>query len=80
MVATVNNAGMSCEEYVEGYQTHQLFRTSLWRSEIKPSESKPDRGTVTMRSTTKNQEGKTVMVMNSKLVVPKQNTKQSTHQ
>lgn len=39
-------------------------------TEIKPSESNTDRGTVTMRSTVKNQHGKAVMVMNSKLVVP----------
>jgi Acyl dehydratase len=38
--------------------------------EIKTSQSRPDRGTVTMRSTTRNQDGKPVLVMNSNLVVP----------
>jgi len=38
--------------------------------EIKPSHSRTDRGTVTMRSTTKNQDGKSVLVMTSRLVVP----------
>src|SRR4030095_744012 len=38
--------------------------------EIKPSKSRADRGTVTMRSTTKNQGGQSVLIMTSKLVVP----------
>jgi len=38
--------------------------------DVKRSESRPDRGTVTMRSTTRNQEGKSVLVMTSRLVVP----------
>ncbi len=38
--------------------------------EIKPSQSRTDRGTVTIRSTTRNQDGKSVLVMNSRLVVP----------
>lgn len=38
--------------------------------ELKPSQSRADRGTVTMRSTTKNQDGKSVLVMTSRLVVP----------
>lgn len=38
--------------------------------EIKASNSRTDRGTVTMRSTTRNQDGKSVMVMISSLVVP----------
>jgi acyl dehydratase len=37
---------------------------------IKRSESRPHQGTVTVRSTTTNQNGKTVMIMNSRLVVP----------
>lgn len=38
--------------------------------EIKPSRTRTDRGTVTMRSSTKNQEKKLVQVMVSDLVVP----------
>ena len=37
---------------------------------IDRSQSRTDRGTVTVRSTIKNQEGKSVLVMTSKLVVP----------
>lgn len=37
---------------------------------IKPSEKRPEQGTVTVRSTTKNQDGNAVMVMTSRLVVP----------
>lgn len=38
--------------------------------EIKPSQSRADRGTATLRSTTKKQDGKSVLVMTSRLVVP----------
>lgn len=38
--------------------------------DIKPSRSRPERGTVTVRSTTKNQDNKSVQVMISRLVVP----------
>lgn len=38
--------------------------------EIKPSRSRPDRGTVTIRSTTRNQDGDSVQVMTSRMVVP----------
>lgn len=38
--------------------------------EVKSSRSRTDRGTVTIRSTTRNQEGRSVMVMISSLVVP----------
>ena len=40
--------------------------------EIKASRSRPDRGTVTMRSTTKNQDNERVQVMVSSVVVPTQ--------
>jgi acyl dehydratase len=36
--------------------------------EVSPSRSKPDRGIVTMRTTTRNQHGETVQVLTSKLV------------
>ena len=39
-------------------------------TEIKPSQSRTDRGTVTLRSTTKNQEGKSVLIVTCKVVVP----------
>ena len=39
-------------------------------TEIKPSKSRPERGTITLKSTTKNQEGKSVQVMTSRVVVP----------
>lgn len=39
--------------------------------EIVPSRSKPDRGRVTMRSTTRNQKGETLQVITMKLVVPR---------
>jgi acyl dehydratase len=37
--------------------------------DIRPSRSRPDRGIVTMRSETRNQDGETVQVLTSKLVV-----------
>lgn len=40
--------------------------------EIKASRSRPDRGTVTIRSTTKNQDNERVQVMVSNVVVPTQ--------
>ena len=39
--------------------------------EVKPSRSRPDRGTVTLRSETKNQRGEVVQTLTSRLVVPK---------
>ena len=39
--------------------------------EIKPSRSRPDRGMVTVRSTTRNQDGQSVQILVSKLVVPR---------
>ncbi|MBI2809387.1 MAG: MaoC family dehydratase [Candidatus Melainabacteria bacterium] len=39
--------------------------------EIKESRSRPDRGIVTIRSTTRNQERETLQIMISRLVVPK---------
>jgi acyl dehydratase len=39
--------------------------------EIRPSRSRPDRGMVTVRSTTFNQDGKTVQTLTSRLVVPR---------
>lgn len=39
--------------------------------EIRPSKSRPDRGMVTVRTETRNQEGQTVQVLISKLVVPR---------
>ena len=38
---------------------------------IVPSRSKPDRGIVTMRSETRNQQGEVVQLLTSKLVVPR---------
>jgi acyl dehydratase len=37
---------------------------------IKHSDKRPERATVTVRSTTKNQHGEAVMIMSSRLVVP----------
>jgi acyl dehydratase len=39
--------------------------------EVKPSRSRPDRGIVTVRSETKNQDGEVVQVLTSRLVVPR---------
>jgi acyl dehydratase len=39
--------------------------------EIKPSRSRPDRGMVTVRSTTFNQDGESVQILVSRLVVPR---------
>lgn len=39
--------------------------------EVKPSRSRPDRGMVTIRSITRNQDGKTVQMMTSRTVVPR---------
>src|ERR1700761_2218475 len=39
--------------------------------EIVPSRSKPDRGRVTMRSTTRNQKGETLQVITMNLIVPR---------
>ena len=39
--------------------------------EVKPSRSRPDRGMVTVRSETKNQNGEPVQIMTSRLVVPR---------
>lgn len=40
-------------------------------TQIRPSKSRPDRGTVTMRSITKNQKDETVQIMESRIVVPR---------
>jgi len=39
--------------------------------EVKPSASRPDRGIVTLRSQTLNQEGEPVQILTSRLVVPR---------
>jgi acyl dehydratase len=39
--------------------------------EVRPSRSKPDRGIVKVRSTTRNQDGRTVMVQVASLLVPR---------
>jgi acyl dehydratase len=39
--------------------------------EVKPSKSRPDRGMVTLRSETRNQNGEAVQVLTAKLVVPR---------
>jgi acyl dehydratase len=38
---------------------------------VTPSRSRPDRGTVTLRSETRNQRGETVQVLTARLVVPR---------
>lgn len=43
-------------------------------TDIRPSRSRPDRGIVTVRSTTKNQHGKTVQILSSRIVVPRRQT------
>ncbi len=40
-------------------------------TQIRPSRSRPDRGTVTMRSVTKNHRDETVQIMESTIVVPR---------
>jgi acyl dehydratase len=40
-------------------------------TEIQPSRSRPDRGIVTMRTVTKNQDGEIVQVLQAKIVVPR---------
>jgi acyl dehydratase len=45
--------------------------------EIKPSRSRPDRGAITIRSMTKNQNGETVQTLVSRLVVPRRTTDES---
>jgi acyl dehydratase len=42
-------------------------------TEIKPSRSRPERGMVTIRSVTKNQNGETVQILVSRIVVPTRN-------
>jgi acyl dehydratase len=44
-------------------------------TEIKPSRSKPDRGIVTVRSETRNQNGEVSQILTSKLVVPRRPTR-----
>ncbi len=44
---------------------------------VTPSRSRPDRGTVTLRSETRNQDGEIVQALTSRLVVPRRNTGQS---
>jgi acyl dehydratase len=44
---------------------------------VTPSRSRPDRGTVTLRSETRNQDGEIVQTLTSRLVVPRRNTGQS---
>ena len=39
--------------------------------EITPSRSKPDRGTVILKSETRNQRGEAVQILTSKLIVPR---------
>jgi acyl dehydratase len=39
--------------------------------EVRPSRSRPDRGTVTTRSETRNQRGEVVQILVSKLIVPR---------
>jgi acyl dehydratase len=39
--------------------------------ELRPSRSRPDRGTATMRSETRNQRGETVQIITMQLVVPR---------
>ena len=39
--------------------------------EIKPSRSRPDRGTVTVRSETRNQRGEVVQILTARLIVPR---------
>lgn len=41
---------------------------------IHPSRSNPDRGSVILRTTTKNQKGKSVQIMTCRIVVPTRNT------
>jgi acyl dehydratase len=48
-----------------------ILRVESEIMEIVPSRSKPDRGRVTMRSTTRNQKGETLQVITMKLVVPR---------
>ncbi len=38
---------------------------------VTPSRSRPDRGTVTLRSTTRNQQGETVQILTARLIVPR---------
>jgi acyl dehydratase len=38
---------------------------------ITPSRSRPDRGTVVLRSETRNQDGETVQILTSRLIVPR---------
>jgi len=45
--------------------------------EIKPSRSRPDRGLVTVRSVTLNQEGQPVQILVSRLVVPRRQAAQA---
>jgi acyl dehydratase len=39
--------------------------------EVKPSRSRPDRGMITVKSTTRNQRGEVVQVMTARMVVPR---------
>jgi acyl dehydratase len=39
--------------------------------EVRPSASRPDRGIVTLRSETRNQNGETVQVLTSRIIVPR---------
>jgi len=48
-----------------------LLRVDSEVIEIKPSRSRPDRGTVTVRSETRNQRGELVQTLTAKLIVPR---------
>lgn len=46
-----------------------ILRLKLEVTEVKPSKSKPDRGTIRLRYTTRNQNGETVMTLSATVLV-----------
>ena len=61
--------GQVCSEPAEPVRPGATLRVESEITEISPSRTKPDRGVVTVRSVTLNQNGEQVQVMTAKLLV-----------
>jgi acyl dehydratase len=69
--ASLGSPGVNEVRWLKPVRPGDAIRLRMTVLEAKPSKSKPDRGTVILKSETRNQRGEAVQILTSKLIVPR---------
>lgn len=69
ITCTIGSPGLDGVSFLRPVRPSDTLHVSTELLDLRPSESKPDRGTVKMRHTTSNQRGEIVMTMDARVIL-----------